>query len=225
MAVAEPPPKHDFKVIVGGDEGSQKSYTVHKDVLVKSSGFFQKACDKKWEEGKTKTITLPEANPEFFDIYLQILYTGQVVIADDDDLSSIPGNDPKAYESIDRINFEIVGTYLLADMLLDVPSKNSIVDYFLHIANIAKKMPPAEYISHLFESTLPKSPFRRLLVDLAASKSNPEDFRKVGYKQCNEFLVEVSYCLMKMAQKKQGSSVEESACAYHEHDEEHPKCT
>lgn len=45
---------------------AQKTYTVHKHVLVKSSKYFQTECNKDWKEARTKTINLTETRSVLF---------------------------------------------------------------------------------------------------------------------------------------------------------------
>lgn len=67
------------KVLVGTDE---KEYTIHKDLLCKSSAFFERALDGHFSEAQTKTIRLPEDEPDIFNILVDWLYTGSCTFDD-----------------------------------------------------------------------------------------------------------------------------------------------
>lgn len=216
----------DFQLIVGSDEATKKYYHVHRTVLVKSSDFFKRACNKEWEEGQSKIIKLPEVEPEIFDVYLQLLYTGEVVPAEEY-LPSRDDNSIAARGEIARQHWILIEAYLLADMLLDTKSKNAIMDYLIEALRVTQKMPSPETITDVFKRTIDTSPMRRLLIDFVALKVDPKSFKSFGTLYSPEFLVDVGLRLMeyKSDTSRRTSPSKSPRCAYHEHDEADSKCS
>ena len=93
-------------------------------MLPKSSEFFKRACNGSWKEGKEKTIELPEADPDAFEVYLQLLYTGEVVTLAED-VPPWSDRSKSASEARFRHSEVIIKTYLLADMLMDIKLKGA----------------------------------------------------------------------------------------------------
>ncbi|KAK4501001.1 hypothetical protein PRZ48_006807 [Zasmidium cellare] len=221
----------EFKLVVGAAlEGEVKSYTVQKDFLVKSSEFFRGACNKEWKEGQTKVIKLPETAPEAFEVYLQYLYTGEIVVSakeinfpaiDDESDEAQP-----ALEEVSKAQELLMDTYILAEMLLDIDAKNALVDEFTWLLRRGRKLLLCPKIEDLFNATPNTSPMRRVLVDAVAFRIGEAGFRDSGYEYSNEFLMEVCLALMAVERgdKRNRLRSKPTRCEYHEHDDAHPQC-
>lgn len=210
---------------MGLDGANKKYYTGHKVILSRSSDFFKKACNKEWKEGQSKIIRLPEVEPEAFDIYLQYLYTGEVV-ATDDELPEHRDGSREAQAQVVRLHWILIETYLLADMLLDTKSKNAIMDAFIEILKDTKRLPDLDTITDVFRKTTDTSPMRRLLVDFVAFRVDLDTFKGIGARHSPEFLVEVSLRLMRYKDdvNRRTDPIDTPSCRYHEHDEAHLSC-
>lgn len=86
----------------------------------------------------------------------------------DDDLKKLTNDEAQTlYEPL-------FSTYFLADMLLDVPAKNALVDHLIKVANDSKTFPSPEPVEMAYSRTMTKSPMRRALVDIMAAKTDVE---------------------------------------------------
>ncbi|KAK4501030.1 hypothetical protein PRZ48_006836 [Zasmidium cellare] len=236
MATTEPPAKRrklnfsdEYKVAVGVG-ATQKTYSVPKQILTKSSEFFQKACNGKWRETRSKMIKLPEADTITFETYLQLLYTGEVVTTDDappqvpDDVTE----DEASRASRFRFYAAIIDVYLLADMLLDSRSKNKVMDYLIDTTSVVPQFPGMAIIDLAYSRTLPSSKLRRLLVDRAVFIAEAN----VGYwtdnltKVPSQFPIDLSMAFMKLAagRRRPFNPKHLPRCTYHDHDDANPKC-
>ncbi len=63
------------KVIVGPQ---QEEFTVHKTLLCAASEFFKAALSSNFIEGKEQKVTLPEDDPQYFQLVYDWLYSGRV---------------------------------------------------------------------------------------------------------------------------------------------------
>ncbi|KAF2163581.1 hypothetical protein M409DRAFT_57463 [Zasmidium cellare ATCC 36951] len=149
----------EFKVVVGADVCvDTQSYNVPKNVLVKSSDFLRKACNKEWAEGQTKVVHLPEAKPKPFEIYLQYLYSGDVVLAEEIKFPAAGDKSEEAREDVTKAQVLVIDSYILADMLLDIDAKNALVDQLVFLTKRGRSLLPASVIQELFAATTKESP-------------------------------------------------------------------
>ncbi|KAF3919638.1 hypothetical protein ABW20_dc0104856 [Dactylellina cionopaga] len=85
-----------FTVIVGQN---QKKYQLHKNALMKESGYFKKLFAAEMKESKTKTVTLDsEVDEEIaFDKFIQYAYLNDYA-TNEDDIRGFPYLRPKLWE-------------------------------------------------------------------------------------------------------------------------------
>ena len=107
-----------IEVIVGGNL-DKHSFYVHEAILQQSSSYLKTALNKKWKEGKTRVIKLPEVNAEVFKSYLQWLYTGRTCC--------MPvGGDLLTYDSA-----VLAELYVLGEKLMDFHLQQRVIDAFV----------------------------------------------------------------------------------------------
>jgi hypothetical protein len=61
--------------------GEKDQYIISKALLCQSSGYFRAALEGGWRETTEQEIDLQDEDPEAFEMLIQYLYTGKVVIA------------------------------------------------------------------------------------------------------------------------------------------------
>ncbi|KAL1622851.1 hypothetical protein SLS54_004871 [Diplodia seriata] len=160
-----------IEVVVGKN---QQKYDIHKDILCSCSPFFRKACNGNWKEAREHRVELPEDTPEYFDVYVQWLYSGQLLLKHE-----VEEND---YQVVDWDLF--LGVYLLGNKLLDRKFKEACVDIAFQSFD-EERDPDAWHVranhAGTLYSALPSSdPYRRLYVKFWAycalsSWFDPED--------------------------------------------------
>ena len=81
-------------IIVGKAEHGRKFYA-HKGLLAHYSSYFRAALKEEWEEGATKTVTIPEDIPDVSRAFFHWLMTGKLYFALTED-----GKIPLSFELI-----------------------------------------------------------------------------------------------------------------------------
>ncbi|KAK5679433.1 hypothetical protein LTS10_008251 [Elasticomyces elasticus] len=168
----------DTITVVVGEE--KELFTVHTATICQKSEFFTAACKREWQEGKDKTIPLPDVSPRVFTLYVNWAYTGvlDIEIADDPELQRADDSDvsPKAQEvalSKHRHN-NIISLYSAADFLLNEALKERAIDTLLHTWKSKFVWPTL--ISKVWRSTATGSGLRRLILDTIVSHSKGSDY-------------------------------------------------
>ena len=205
---------------MGPDEAK---FTVQKTFLTKSSAFFETCCNGKWKEGETKTIPLPEDDPETFSTYLQWLYTGEVVVADGQD-EDVPKDLETRVERTRPYYMSIMALAGFADKYNDVAFSNAVNDLLLNIMHKFRIGPGAACLIKAY-CTLPKgSTTLALLADHFAAYADPEQLENDVSKYPPAFLGQV-WITMRRRHKQCPVRVPstKTLCYYQEHNEEVPK--
>ncbi|KAK4894770.1 hypothetical protein LTR27_007158 [Elasticomyces elasticus] len=205
-------------------DSSETPFVAHIDALCNHSGFFRAACSKNWESGKQGCVRLPTIEPETIKSYIHWVYAAQVNI---DSVSTAHLPEPTSSVHYTSTTLDLFKLYVAADMFLDVPLKNAVMDELL------KRMGKEEFrlvpssVKYVWESTSETSCLRRLLVDTVAACSSSRGLRdRAEWPQ--EFLLDV--CAFFLDQKKSTAALaamdplSKAHCAYHEHTEEVGEC-
>lgn len=154
-------------VIKAGSDGDTQDFHAHEDVIKEKSDFFKAAFDRKWREGQSRELELPEDEPSTVSGYLEWLYSGQVKTKRQQDLSLD-----------DRIDQDdhLSKMYVFGEKVQD----NAFCDAIMH--NIARDCDEDcddgrwvlgdAAIRTLYDGTLGGSPVRRFLVDLHVARGS-----------------------------------------------------
>ncbi|KAH8727133.1 hypothetical protein GQ44DRAFT_770569 [Phaeosphaeriaceae sp. PMI808] len=113
------PSYQNFVRIDVGIGNELTTYKVPAEILFRRSEFFKRAIHGKWKEAVNKIVKFPEDNPEIFEFYIHLLYTGQ--------LPRIPDGiytDGNIYEEVSAI---LCHLYVFAEKVHDVKAKNAII--------------------------------------------------------------------------------------------------
>ncbi|PSN62885.1 hypothetical protein BS50DRAFT_577772 [Corynespora cassiicola Philippines] len=191
-----------INVRVGLDE-SQETFKVHEDALCDRSEFFRSAMKPEWasQRADSRTVDLPEDDPEAFSLYRTWLYTGKLPVLPEhaSGAPSPPGGDPSE-ESYHVLAY----AYVLGERLMDVEFKNAIADaYVLYARGAApgkRHYPSNEEIRIIYEGTTEACPLRKLLVDIWYCRGKAEWIEQDPDAQelPKEFLLEVVKALLKL---------------------------
>lgn len=150
--------------MVVGSGDKQQNFDVHEAILITRSSFFKAALSGDWTEAKARVVKLPEDDPDVFQNYIHLLYTGLLRIGS----TIIPRN----YIGYDE-RVAMMKLYVLAEKLQDMETKNATVNatigYLSEMRNTASMKRPDTTCFHIiYEVTPVKSPMRRLMVDYYA---------------------------------------------------------
>jgi len=163
-------------------------------------------------EGQTGTVTLPEEDPNTFNLYVCYLYSGRLLckhetFADD-------------YEVLSNL-------YALGERLMDDYLKDRVITALVATAAAGRAKearPSAQDINTIYEATTHESPARKMLVDMFVyyDQSFPPA-RDVLNMADHDFVVDVCETLAGWASipnamlKRFDERMSGTACAYHHH--------
>ena len=207
----------DEVVVLVGE--SKVKFNTHKDILCKSSTFFEAALSKEWLENKTRTIELPRDKPNLFSTYLQWAYSGVLV-----DESTDCEDAARA-----AIFSHLAGVYVLADKLGSLALKNCTLDQITSHSQTWNIIPHPTWVNFVYDNTVENSKLRDWIVDryihtaasscgkLDSVKLLPTELVSQYMTQTMEFRVLGTTCNGLPKGKKE-------RCYYHEHDDRVPVC-
>ncbi|KAK5113131.1 hypothetical protein LTR85_010949 [Meristemomyces frigidus] len=117
-------------VLVGEDE---EAFTVHESLICGHADFFKAACSAEWKEGQTRTVRLPPTKPARFQIYLDWLYSQQLLVVMDAVKKALEQDDIPTHKDTQPLLLicELCQLWMLGDYLLDVTFKNKVMDNIL----------------------------------------------------------------------------------------------
>jgi len=110
---------------------------------------------------------LPHTDADTFEIYLQWLYTGEIVVVDQDDATmshSAAFSDRAAF--VNKRYRPLIKLAVLRDKIDDKALRNAVVDAAIQVKSSTKMVPGANDLTYACEALLTNSTLRRLLVDL-----------------------------------------------------------
>ena len=138
-------------VISVGEGDSKQDFNVAEFFAVKSSQFMQTALGGDWKESHEKRVSLPKARASDFEVYLEWLYTGHVVLLD---------------MSLSR-GYALVQLYLTGEFLVDDRFCNAVMGVIIRECSIYPRMLDfcPKHINSIWSETTPGSRIRRVLVD------------------------------------------------------------
>lgn len=109
--------------IKAGSGGRTQDFHVHEDVIKDGSSFFRAAFDRKWREGQSRILELPDDKPATVFGYLEWLYSGQVKFEAQQELSS----GERGIQDNDLSRMYVFGKKLQDDAFCDEVMKRSLM--------------------------------------------------------------------------------------------------
>lgn len=201
-------------IYVGGEK---RHWSLHRNLLCHHSPYFEHELvghevPKKTKGGENK-LELPEDDPKGFELLVKWLYQG--TLAEVDGLT-----DEEKYEYAVAC-FKL---YLLCDKFDMTQLKNAAMDRYRRALHEAQLVPDPDEINEIYRASSVNSPFRRLMMKIAARQiMDPEvDKDAESYRKCFEnnpdFAVEMVNAIryssggMLFADPTAGN-----VCEYHDH--------
>lgn len=149
---------------------SSVTVLVHKNVLTKSSAFFQREAKRELTgmKDEQETIILPDEDPHIVKGYIHWLYSGKF---------PMPAVD-KGAPHFRRLSY----AYIFGDRRMDPKFKNAIIDAFVATAAEFCSYPSATTMAIVYEETPEGCPARQLLADFIAyrAKNTPDWNTEMG---------------------------------------------
>ncbi|KAH7095251.1 hypothetical protein FB567DRAFT_586580 [Paraphoma chrysanthemicola] len=150
-----------------GKEPKYKDFIAHESFLTERSPFFHCAMKGRWEESNTRIIKFPDDQHTIFALYLNFVYTGQLVTMR---RCEEEGSD-FTYEDVWDEYDDLFRLYILAEKLQDVKTKNAVIAAAIDTTRTRTKngkytIPQSNIINIVYEGTPIGSPARRLITDM-----------------------------------------------------------
>ncbi|KAK4542310.1 hypothetical protein LTR36_006963 [Oleoguttula mirabilis] len=207
----------EVTVLVGPEE---KRYVVHKAIISNHSKFFKAACAANFKEGREKIIRLPEVDIEAFRSYAQWAYSGEVVVASDEEISA------DAFGVVRGTR--LAKLYVLAEFLGDTFLRNTVVDQLRTLHTSCETGPGTAEIIIAFEDVPAESTLRRLVLGWYLDKACVDVVEWMD-ENCEElpkaFFVDLAIKQFQASLNGiKASKWDQGKCTYHEHNDEVPAC-
>ncbi|KAF2622302.1 hypothetical protein BU25DRAFT_214521 [Macroventuria anomochaeta] len=200
---------------------ARRRWTLHRNLLCHHSEQLEAELKGTGSHDRKDALELPEHDPVGFELLVKWLYQGKL-----DNVSDLPDATQK-YEYAVSCH----ALYLLCDRF-DLPQlKNVAMDQFRKGLNEAELVPDAEEIDDIYRKSPHGSPFRRLMVKIAARQiMDPDSERDTEtYRQCFENNADFAIELVNAIRQGTGGMLLEdptekgNECEYHDH-ENGPNC-
>lgn len=173
-------------VLVGQEE---KPFILHQDLVCAKSKFFKAACSKQWLEGQDRVVQLPEIEAATFRWYSLWVYSDKL------EGPTFTVESDSTERAAERES--IVKLYLLGDSLDDVGLRNKTNELLFKTMRTQRKLIDPEIINLAWESTLPKCPLRKMLIDVHVSRKSWGDFAEHISEYPVEFLQELAVAALR----------------------------
>ena len=203
-------------IFVGAE---RRHWTLHRNLLCHHSSYFEtefvghEVPKKKKGEDNANELELPDDDPRGFELLVKWLYQGSL-----EDVSGM--TDMEKYDHAVACN----KLYVLCDKFDMVQLKNIAMDRYRRQLNEAQLVPDPDEINEIYRAASARSPFRRLMTNIAARQiMDPEvDKDAESYRKCFEnnpdFAVEMINSIRTLSGGVLFNDPTESdACDYHDH--------
>jgi hypothetical protein len=136
-------------------------FTVHKDLLCEVSSFYDSSFNGGFLEASTGIVVQEYVTPETFSLFLQFLYSGEVIQAANLDK-----------ENRIKSDIDLFALYVFADFISVSVLKNAIIDALLRWKHSYQVV---AYVEDMFEKLMPDDPMLKLIIDLHVHVYTAED--------------------------------------------------
>lgn len=209
---------HPFVLVTVGNEPDMSTFVLQQDVVMRQSGFFNAALKDEWNEGAVDDVVtivdMDDDDPGAFSIYAEWLWSGAIYTMADKNHAK--RDDDTEYQ-------QLVQAYILGDKLRDKDFQNTIIDAMIEKL-VTSNFVDLKLANIIYESTLPASPLRRLLVDMYVWAGNPSWITREEVKPYlhSDFMFDLNCAHFKAnatGTSANGAPYLRSPCDYHDHED------
>jgi hypothetical protein len=186
------------------------AFTIPECLLTETSEFIKAACHgTAWIESSSRTMKLPEIEPEVFNAYLLWVHRQELPAARADD----------ALELIE----DLTRLWLLADRLVDFRLRNAAIDAIIAELNdftTSMNAFPPELAAQVWSVTTPGRPIRRLIVDYYAKHVYATVVKAEVAEYHPDFTMDLLVKAIEVVKDDNGNICpsKRDSCFYHEYD-------
>lgn len=115
-----------------------------------------------WKESEDGVVNLPEADPDIFSLYVEVLYSGR--------LQGVCNTKIYDYSTFARL-------YVLAEKLMDINMKNKALEFILlqsRVIGCESDVPGSSAIEIIYQGTTGDCPARKMMVDFYVGRARPD---------------------------------------------------
>ncbi|KAE9373267.1 hypothetical protein N431DRAFT_337511 [Stipitochalara longipes BDJ] len=182
----------EFVTLEVGEGDEQVKISVHQNILCAASPFFEAACKPEWMKSEGRVIKLPEDDPEAIRGFVYWAYYDEISIAKELPVSQRSDNMENAMQTVFGL---LAKLYLLGEKYQIPRLKNDAIDATM-LYNPNSWLPIATVL-HIYENTLPESPFRKLMLDIVLYDYEADQIEECAEMMCRDFLVDLAISLSK----------------------------
>lgn len=204
-----------------GQGPSKRDWSLHRNLLCHHSSYFEAEFQghEMPKKQDVRKLDLPDDDPRGFELLVKWLYQGHL-----EDGANLADDNAKYDYAVACHKL-----YLLCDKFDMIRLKNLAMDQYRRCLNEAQLVPDAEEINEMYHASPSASPFRSLVVKIAARQVMDPDIDRdaEAYRKCFEenpgFAVEMINAVRYMS----GGMLFDDptigdACEYHDHNGANP---
>lgn len=199
--------------VLVGEEA--EAFVLPKTLAVEDAPYIGTALDNGSKDAKKSTVRLPDADVDTFRVFVQWLYTGEVVLLDPEDAKKDDKGTAR-YLSLTKL-------YKLGVDLYSIRLRNVAIDSFIGMKGKVSGAPNELVIAQAFEFTSEHSTLQRLLADIFQHCEDVVWLNQKGSELPHGFLLAVYRERMLLQGKKPPMLKYSERCKYHEHTSAFPK--
>ncbi|KAK5121621.1 hypothetical protein LTR85_004793 [Meristemomyces frigidus] len=196
----------------------RKHWSLHRNLLCHHSSYFETEFQghevpKGGNKVGDNTLELPDDDPIGFELLVKWLYQGQL-----EDMSQ--ESDEKKYDYAVACH----KLYMLCDKFDMITLKNLAMDQYRRGLNEAQLVPDADEINEIYRASPASSPFRKLMIKIAARQIMDPAVEKdaESYRNCFEDNADFAVEMVNAIRFMSGGMLfddptENSQCEYHDH--------
>ncbi|KAL6716044.1 hypothetical protein ACLMJK_007006 [Lecanora helva] len=162
--------------IVGKD---RTTFQAHESVIFQKSPVFRTAFNSMFKEGRERTMTLPDEDPECFNSFLECLYKEyfdyhMLFSGNTEDMQNCLMRCAQLFVLADKYDVESLKANICGN-LFSLAKRQPHGNYVRH-HGIEVLLPSSEVIAYIYDHTNRGSPLRKTVADWYAWASQPYEF-------------------------------------------------
>ncbi|KAK4495739.1 hypothetical protein PRZ48_013007 [Zasmidium cellare] len=184
-------------ITVGAEPGAK--FYIHQSILEANSPFFKAALNKRWSEGKSLEVSLPEDETAVFATYIDWLYQ-KVICAG---FKAKPGTETRDMTEDEHAEeFALLSKlYILAEKIQDDECCDAAMERMIEKSETKDSdgncwYPTGHTVTRLYNSTLPGAPVRKFLVEVHRAEATSQWIIENSEDNHVEFLTDLVTALL-----------------------------